>query len=266
MATLTKKTKKNERILDRKLAKALIDLNKIFPQEEIVKRFTIKKWRISAYKRYKKRKPFDKRKRRAILKFYDDILDKKPLQRQYDYRVVKKRVRPIVDHIVIKTRDLKTRIGIKKLAREMKVKPETITKWEKGKQIPSFKKRQKLWQITQKYLKRLVGIFFVSKSKPKEPPKKGFEEYSIIFYQKIFYGTKKEFHNFIRIGVVEMHDSLIGERGTFKKKEATNFLENLEELDKAYLRSSAEACRDFLKHNFKGAILTKLLRLLRKIC
>jgi len=257
--------KKNKRILDKELVRAFTDLNRIFPQEEIAKKFKIKKWRISAYKKPKKRKPFDKRKRKEIIKFYKAILTQKPLYYQYDYRVVKGRVKPIVDYTMAKTKDVKTRIEIKKLAKIMGVKPETIRRWQQGRIVRMrHKTREKLWKVHKKYLKKLDGLFFVCKRTFKKLAKKEFKLYCYIFYYKNSYGTKEEFYEAIRIAVVELRDSLIAERGKFKEEDVISFLANLKDVSKAYKRSSIEMWREFLKRNFKGVSLTRLLAMLKR--
>jgi len=63
---------------------------------------------------------------------------------------------------------------------------------------------------------------------------------------------------------VELRDSLIAERGKFKEEDVISFLANLKDVSKAYKRSSIEMCREFLKRNFKGASLTRLLRILKR--
>lgn len=259
--------KKNGRILDRKLAKALVDLTKILSQKELAKKFKIKKWQVAAYKQYKKRKPFNKKKRAAILRFYDKIKKaEKGEDLLYHYRVVAERIQPILALPTSMVRELIKEIGIERLAKKMKVTPETVKRWQRGKVRIKLKNKTRLFQVYKRYLylKKWIGLFFLSREFKYN---KRFRRYYYIHYERFFYGTKEQFYKHIldtEWGDIEIIDSLIGEKKIFKAKEVEIFLEHLERVHEGYIKKSLKACREFLEDNFKGRILTRLLKILKE--
>lgn len=263
------KRKKNP---ERDLAKALYDLNKIFTSKELSRKFRIKPWQVSKYKKYRKRKPFNKKKRERILKFYDKLQRmEKGEDFRYHYRVItkKRRIVPSIKIPASRINELIERIGIKKLAREMRVKPETIKKWQKGRFIRlGLKAKEKLYRTYREYLKRLVGLFFLQEAfLPKHKRRR--KAYCYIKYYKTFFGTKNEFKNYIEDKeYFRLQDSLIGERGRFNEVETGNFLNYLNKVrqtgDESLLRRSIEDCREFIAENFKGKGLRRLLKKVKK--
>jgi len=263
--------KKNNRILDRDLAKALTDLSKVIPQKELAKKFRIKKWHISVYKEHRRRKPFDKRKRKKILQFYSKLQE---VEREedflYHYRVVtkKKRLIPSIKLPTSKVVELVERIGVVKLAREIGVKPETVERWQKGRFLKlKLKTKERLYEIHRKYLKRWVGLFFVKEIFIPKHRKRG-KSYCKIVYYKIFYGTESEFVDYVRDReYFKVEGWLIDRKRKFKGTEVQDFLEYLDEVvetkDEVLLRKSIEDCREFLTDNFKGRILSRLLKIVR---
>jgi len=266
----TKEGKIDKRIRnpERDLAKALTDLNKIFTTKELAKKFGIKTWQVSRYKKYRKRKPFDKRKREQILKFYKDIIErKKGLDYKYGYRIIRGRVQPILDYDIIKVKELVDEIGVEKLAKKIGVSPYTIRRWMTGGLLRfTNEARKKIDRLHQKTFLKLAGIFFLSQ---------GFEiaggeelaHYKYIHYQENFKGSQDEFLNYIHSserGFPDIIDFLIAQKGKFGKEKAKQFLRHLGRVSSAHKEKSYQNCRLFVKHNFKGTTQSQLLKLIRK--
>src|SRR5271157_1659812 len=92
---------------ERELAKALSDLNKIFGRKKLAKQFRIKIWQVSAYKNYRKRKLFDKKKRLKIMSFYKKLQEPRHGEDfQYNYKIVSKKKR-LVPNIGLQTAENK---------------------------------------------------------------------------------------------------------------------------------------------------------------
>jgi hypothetical protein len=267
-------TPKTKKILDRQLAKALRDLNQFFTAKEISKKFKIKPWQVYSYKKYRKRKPLPKAKRDKIIEFWEYL--KKASKREdllYQYRVVKGRLKPspsVSFEITKKTID---KVGIEKLAKRLKVRPETVKRWaERGTLYSKKEIKKKLFKEFQKYYRRWVGLFFICeyfRERGKKEPK----GYCRIVYARHFNGSKEDLIDYViankTFGEVNRNqlkkDSLIADIGKFKEKQVENFFRKyLPRVSPTKLTSSLNECYDFLKENFKGEALDRLTAILKE--
>jgi len=161
-------------------------------------------------------------------------------------------------------------IGKDKLAKRMKVKPETIEKWARGDFIRLREKtRKKLYRV-YKTIQKLTGIFFLCRElTAKWGRRRVIRSYYFIHYEPIFYGTNEGFLDKIyevewKILEIKKEDYLKGKRRSFTLSETLRFLKKLERVSEAYFPESLEACREFVNDNFKGKERNKLLKKLKK--
>ena len=274
--------KKNKKILNRKqawkeqriLAKALRDLNQFFSAKELARKFKIKPSQVYYYKQYRKRKPLDEKKRKKIIEFWE-YLKRAPKREDliYHYRVRGGRLKPSPSVSFEITNKVINEVGIEKLAKILKVKPETIRRWQEKGTLGSNKKiKEKIFQEFQKRHRRWAGLFFICKQY-KVKRKKEFEEYCEIIYARNFNGSKESLIDWvaknITYGFVDRKqlkkDSLIADLGKFKERKVIRFFnEYLPKVDKSKLNSSLTQCYEFLKENFKGKKLEKLTEILKQ--
>jgi len=265
--------KRKKTTLDKDFAKALTDLNKVFSATILGKKFKIKPWKIYYYKRYRKRKPFSKTKRKKILRFYRKLIRRKEREDfRYHYKVTKrKRIEPVRFIAELQVKELIKEIGKEELAKRMKVKPETIERWETRK-IGRLKKehRKKLFRLYET-IKRLAGIFFLCYQCPmKWGRRRIMRTYCYIKYYPAYKGTKEGFLNLIREReweTAELEDKwryLIAPQEEFDISATIDFLRNLDKVSEARLPESLEDCREFIEDNFKGKDRRTLLEELSK--
>jgi hypothetical protein len=265
---------KKEKKIDRPLAKSLRDLNQFFSAKELSKKFKIKPWQVYYYKKYSKRKPFDLKKRKKIIEFWE-YLKKAPKREDliYQYRVIKGRLKPspsVSFEITKKTID---KVGIEKLTKKLKVSPETIKKWaERGTLYSKKEIKKKLFREFEKHYRRWVGLFFICeyfKERGKKEPK----EYCKIIYARHFNGSKENLIDYVvsqkTFGKIDRNQlkkfSLITDIGKFKEKQVEKFFRKyLPQVSPTKLTSSLNECYDFLKENFKGKILDRLTKILKE--
>jgi len=260
--------KRKKTTLDKDLAKALTDLNKVFSATSLGKKFKIKPWKVYYYKRYRKRKPFPKKIKGKILRFYKKLRDrKKEEDLRYHYKVVKrKRLKPVTFIGKIKTKELIKKIGKDELAKRMGVKPKTIERWAEGRFDRVRKKtKEKLYQEYKK-IRELAGIFFLYyRFKTRWGKRRILREYCKIKYYPGFSGTKQGFLDYIREKeFYDIEEYLIAEQRKFKLLDVIKFLKNLKNVSQAYFIESIEDCRQFIEDNFDRKQRTKLLKNLSK--
>jgi hypothetical protein len=274
--------KKDKKILDRKqvwkeqrtLAKALRDLNQFFSAKSLAKKFKIKPSQVYYYKQYRKRRPFPKEKREKIIEFWE-YLKRAPKREDliHHYKVRKGRLKPSPSVSFEITNKVIKKVGVEKLAKRLRVKPETVKRWqEKGTLGSSLKIKKKIFQKFQKYYKRWVGLFFI-REKFKVRGKKEPEGYCKIVYARHFNGSKENLIDYVishRVyGKVNKNqirrDSLIADLGKFKEKKVAKFFnEYLPRVAESKLASSLTECYEFLKENFKGKKLERLTQILKE--
>jgi len=261
---------KNQRIL----AKALRDLNQFFSAKDLAKKFKIKPSQVYYYKQYRKRKPLDKRKREKIIEFWE-YLKRAPKREDliYHYKVRQGRLKPSPSVSFEITNKVINKVGVKKLAKKLKVKPETIKRWqEKGTLGSSKKIKKKIFQEFQRHYRRWVGLFFI-REKFKVRGKKEPEGYCKIVYARHFNGSKENLIDYVishRVfGEVDKSQirrcSIIADLGEFKERKVARFFdEYLPKVDKSKLVSSLNECYSFLEENFKGKKLERLIKILKE--
>lgn len=267
-------TPKRERKLDRKLAKALTDLNKIFSQEDLAKKFKLKKHQIRYYKQYRKRKPLSPKKREAIIRFWQKLKkQKKKETQQYHYRVVRGRIQPHyapayrqIDALIKKYRTPE------RLAKELKVSVQTAKRWIK-KDFKRLKKenREKVYRLYKEITKRWAGLFFIGRISTRRRKER---IYTYIKYFRNYYGAEDDFLMAvydIEVGEewrakleIRIIDQLIAEERKFKVGDAKRFFEHLKEVSEGKFRESLENCKAFVKEQFTGKTRDNLLKELRR--
>ncbi len=270
---------------DRELARAFTDLTRVFSKKELEKRFKITGHQISTYKRYRKRKPFESKKRRKVLLFYRKLQASKHNEKirfNYDTRGKKRRLFASKGIPTRKVQSLVKRkgVGIKRLAKEMGVSPDTVRRWSRGKGKLTTKQKNRLYRLSRKYYAHLNGLFFLRLRD--EYQKKSWQGrqrgYSLIkYYNGHFYGSESELRGF----VIEdnqtstLIDELIVPRGKPtggrigpKERRASSFFNHLSEVkaagDYALLQRSLINSREFVHANFKGSAAGRLLRKIRR--
>lgn len=260
---------------DGKLHKAFVDLNKIFILKDLRKKFKIPEWKISKYKKKEKLKPFDKEKRKEILKFYKKLIKAKNLEDfQYGYDIRKYRIRPVLGVTITKIRELEEEIGLKWLAYRIRVKPETIKRWKKRRVIkirPKYVER--IHKIHTKTIKPFSAKFLLSGIKTDEEGRK--IEYTYFRYVDEIRGTKKSI--FRKIGGREKEKTIIKSLIWEKRKkpsitQAKEIIKDLKDLRyfkrrqnmRKYFSRNLREVTTFIHSNFKKTELKTLLKQLRK--
>jgi len=278
--TTSKKNKKKtlktrKKNTERELSRALYDLSSIFTRKEIADKFKITERQVSVYRKYRIRKPFNKEKKGKILNFYNKLQKAKEGEDLFYHYIVtgkQRRIKPSIQIPSLIIDELAERIGVINLARRMGVSRQTIWRWRKGKFLRlSLRTKEKLHKLSISVTKKLLGLFFLQEEfviRSKKTIKK--RRYSVIRYLKVFLGTEEEFKNYINAKeYYELVDSIIGEKGKFKKEETINFMVYLKEVkksgDSALLSTSAQAYKEFIIDNFRGKEPSILLGELNKI-
>lgn len=256
---------------EKELAKALTDLNKIFTQKQLAKKFKIKSWQVSKYKKYKKRKSLPPTQRGKILRFYRKLqANRHGEDLRYFYKVTgkKRRLESSIKLPTTEINELAKRIGVKKLAKKLGVKPATIRQWKLGRSKITAAKRNKVYELYKKSVKKLVGIFLLSEKFLPQGKKKR-KSYSVMKYYKTFLGDEEEFRIYVEDQeYFGLEDSLISPKKKFGESKAANFLSHLAEVkrnsDRGLIMKSIEESKYFINDNFSGEKRKRLLKILKK--
>ena len=301
---MRKKTPPIKKEYDKALARALVELNKIFTLKELEKKFTVKASLLSKYKRKKILKPLKKDKAKEIKKYYQKLIRRENLEDlEYSYDVRNYKIKPVLriaitrikelEEVIIKTmtmRGFARRIGVpiktirkwsenkikkameryaeKKVAEKLGVSYRTIRRWKKNKVKriqPKYIRR--LHEIHTKTIKPMTGIFlFTSFNKRAE------KDYDYFVYESDFWGTEKTFIETITRRESErgarLKDYIIKKKGyKFSIDEAEEYIQYLKKtkyISKKHYENNKRTITTFIHDNFKGAELKTLMKKLRK--
>ena len=246
---------------EKKLAKALTDLTKIFPRKKLARQFRITPRQVSTYKNFRKRKPLSAKKRNAILRFYKKLQAANHYEDlRYSYRVSGpgRRLAPVKWIPTAEVNDLIRKKGVKGTAKLLHVNQDTVLRWKSGKfQRIEPKNRERLYRARRKSIRASFdGIFLLLREWRREGERRLYSYPYILFYDRLKMTRDEALVYVQNDNRYRIKDSVIERRFEFSESSVARFTDHLTEIKRhgnpELTAQSTDSLRRFIDTEFKG--------------